>query len=120
MTSPNGSEMRPFEGRDHHLSSFLRLPIIFDTSFLLLHLGCGAICSEFFLRCLVRRLTISCLGCGQQWLVSNTFSLYEQQTVESCPCPCCGAYTLCCGEPQSEPRDSRHSARTGRSAVARR
>ena len=43
-------------------------------------------------------LTITCASCGQGWLVANTFSVYEQQAVESCPCPHCGAYTLCCQE----------------------
>jgi hypothetical protein len=33
-------------------------------------------------------------------MVANNFSLYEQQAVESCPCPRCGAYTLCCHEPR--------------------
>jgi hypothetical protein len=40
------------------------------------------------------------MSCGQKWLVSNNFSIYEQQAVESCPCPRCAAYTLCCHEPR--------------------
>jgi hypothetical protein len=47
----------------------------------------------------VVRLTITCVSCGQAWTVANTFSIYEQQAVESCPCPHCGAYTLCCHDP---------------------
>src|SRR5258708_12999129 len=50
-------------------------------------------------RWFVSRLTIECASCGQSWMVSRTFSLYEQQAVESCPCPRCSAYTLCCHEP---------------------
>ena len=44
--------------------------------------------------------TIACMSCGQQWQVANAFSVYEQQTVESCPCPHCGAYTLSVHKPE--------------------
>lgn len=60
------------------------------------------------------------MGCGQRWLVANTFSLYEQQTIESCPCPHCGAYTLCCQE--SEDRlvaEKGPSVRSGRRSAVR-
>ncbi|HEY7156030.1 MAG TPA: hypothetical protein VH575_18850 [Gemmataceae bacterium] len=53
------------------------------------------------------RLTIKCASCGREWLAAAPFSLYEQQAVESCPCPHCGAYTLCCREP-SEPALAPH------------
>jgi len=56
----------------------------------------------------VSRLTISCVSCGQSWAVVTTFSLYEQQAVESCPCPACGAYTLCCHDPAEA--DAEHEA----------
>ena len=46
----------------------------------------------------MERLTISCASCGQAWAAAVPFSVYEQQAVESCPCPHCGAYTLCCQE----------------------
>jgi hypothetical protein len=46
----------------------------------------------------VDRLTIKCASCGHEWLTAAPFSLYEQQAVESCPCPHCAAYTLCCQE----------------------
>jgi hypothetical protein len=52
-----------------------------------------------FLRCIVGRLTIKCASCGHEWMTAAAISLYEQQAVESCPCPHCGAYTLCCQEP---------------------
>ncbi|HEV3263124.1 MAG TPA: hypothetical protein VG013_40190 [Gemmataceae bacterium] len=42
---------------------------------------------------------ISCDSCGQVWAVASAFSLYEQLAIESCPCPQCGAYTLCLPEP---------------------
>jgi hypothetical protein len=51
----------------------------------------------------VIRLTIHCVSCGQRWTLAKTFTLYEQQSVESCPCPQCGAYTLCCEEPGEHP-----------------
>jgi hypothetical protein len=47
----------------------------------------------------VERLTISCGACGHDWQVATAFSLYEQQAVESSPCPGCGAYTLHLHEP---------------------
>jgi len=34
--------------------------------------------------------------------VRKAFNLYEQQSVESYPCPQCGAYTLCCDAPADE------------------
>ena len=49
--------------------------------------------------CIVDRLTIKCASCGHEWLAAAPFSFYEQQAVESCPCPHCAAYTLCCQEP---------------------
>src|SRR5690242_18477217 len=49
--------------------------------------------------CNVDRLTIKCASCGHEWLTTSPFSVYEQQAVESCPCPDCNAYTLCCHEP---------------------
>ena len=29
------------------------------------------------------RVTITCVGCGQKWLVATSFSVYEQQATES-------------------------------------
>jgi uncharacterized protein CbrC (UPF0167 family) len=68
----------------------------------------------------VVRLVITCVSCGQAWTVAHTFSIYEQQAVESCPCPHCGAYTLCChdaGDP--EVLDGSRRPRTARAAAAR-
>src|SRR5262249_5864525 len=53
-------------------------------------------------RCFVSRLSIHCASCNQTWSVTNKYSLYEQQAVESCPCPRCGAYTLCCQMPSEQ------------------
>jgi hypothetical protein len=47
----------------------------------------------------VNLLTISCDSCDHLWMVASPYSVYEQQAVESCPCPACGAYTLCCPDP---------------------
>src|SRR5205807_2317799 len=55
------------------------------------------------LGCPVTRLTISCDSCGRVWAVASAYSLYEQLAVESCPCPQCGAYTLCLPEPAAKP-----------------
>jgi hypothetical protein len=46
-------------------------------------------------------------------MVSNSFSIYEQQTIESCPCPRCGAYTLCCQEAEESPRVEKAGAVRG-------
>jgi hypothetical protein len=41
---------------------------------------------------------VQCLSCGKGWRVGRRLSFYEQQAVESRPCPSCAAYTLCCTE----------------------
>jgi hypothetical protein len=60
----------------------------------------------------VELLSIRCLSCGQGWTTSGALSVYEQQAQESCPCPFCAAYTLCCAE--ADPDDSRREAITAR------
>jgi hypothetical protein len=66
-------------------------------------------------------LTITCVSCGQAWTVAHTFSIYEQQAVESCPCPDCGAYTLCCHDPGDEDvLDGQRRGRTPRTAATTR
>jgi hypothetical protein len=44
----------------------------------------------------MERLTIVCDSCERLWSIACQFSLYEQQAMESRPCPHCGAYTLSC------------------------
>jgi hypothetical protein len=51
----------------------------------------------------VNGLPITCVSCGRAWAHAAALSVYEQQAVESCPCPQCGAYTLCWQEPDAEP-----------------
>ena len=46
------------------------------------------------------RLKITCLGCGQTWLIAKEFTIYEKQAIEGCACPRCEARTLCCSEPK--------------------
>jgi len=66
-------------------------------------------------------LTITCVSCGQAWTVSHTFSIYERQAVESCPCPDCGAYTLCCHDPsEHEVLEGPQRPRAGRAAATAR
>jgi hypothetical protein len=43
------------------------------------------------------------VSCGHAWTAAAAFSVYEQQAVEACPCPDCGAYTLCCHDPLAPP-----------------
>jgi hypothetical protein len=48
----------------------------------------------------VSPFTITCVSCGHAWTAPGGGSVYERQAVEACPCPDCGAYTLCCRDPQ--------------------
>jgi len=64
----------------------------------------------------VQSVTIHCRSCGGQWKAAMTASVYEKQAVESCPCPFCAAYTLCCVEPAEHPLAKRHRHRSHRSA----
>jgi hypothetical protein len=57
-------------------------------------LGLARIC--FFPKVLMERLTIACESCERLWTIACSLSLYEQQAMESRPCPHCGAYTLSC------------------------
>ena len=50
----------------------------------------------------MERLTISCECCERLWTVAARLSFYEQQSLESRPCPHCGAYTLACHDPDAE------------------
>jgi hypothetical protein len=50
----------------------------------------------------VELLSIRCLSCGKGWKTTSAYSVYEQQDQESCPCPFCAAYTLCCAKPDAE------------------
>src|SRR6266545_2526285 len=72
--------------------------------------------------CFVSPLLISCESCDRHWAVATPYSLYEQQTVESCPCPHCGAYTLSCPEPAEPPQrrgSRRHSSGDNHRATRR-
>jgi uncharacterized protein CbrC (UPF0167 family) len=43
---------------------------------------------------MLERATISCDACERLWTLGCALSIYEQQSLESRPCPHCGAYTL--------------------------
>jgi hypothetical protein len=47
---------------------------------------------------------ICCASCQRSWALGATLSIYAEQSIESCPCPHCGAYTLIC---QSAPAAGR-------------
>ena len=53
-------------------------------------------------RWVVETVSIRCVNCGGGWTTPTHFSVYEQQAQESCPCPFCGAYTLCCAEAEAD------------------
>jgi hypothetical protein len=65
----------------------------------------------------MERWTITCESCEGTWSLACSFSFYEQQTLESHPCPHCGAYTLTCGEPTGE-RARGHTMRTLRRGLS--
>jgi uncharacterized protein CbrC (UPF0167 family) len=48
----------------------------------------------------MERLTISCDSCERLWTLGCALSVYEQQSLETRPCPHCGAYTLAVHNPQ--------------------
>jgi hypothetical protein len=55
----------------------------------------------------VERCSITCESCERIWSVPRSFSVYEQQAIESRPCPHCAAYTLsCCPEPETDSDES--------------
>lgn len=39
-------------------------------------------------------LTIVCESCEHNWTANHAYSVYEQQALESRPCPHCGCCTL--------------------------
>lgn len=63
-------------------------------------------------------LTITCETCARHWAVATPYTVHEQQAVESCPCPDCGAYTLSCPDPD-EREQAKPQRRRWRRAVAR-
>jgi hypothetical protein len=47
----------------------------------------------------MRLLSIACDSCGRSWPRARADCVYERLTIATCPCPACGAYTLCLREP---------------------
>ncbi|MGL4420281.1 MAG: hypothetical protein ACRCZF_06435 [Gemmataceae bacterium] len=39
---------------------------------------------------------IHCEHCGQHWTMATAVSHYEQEAIETRPCPACHSYTLKC------------------------
>jgi hypothetical protein len=52
--------------------------------------------SFFYSGAIMEGLTIICNTCERLWPIARTLTIYEQQAMESRPCPRCGAYTLSC------------------------
>jgi hypothetical protein len=50
---------------------------------------------------LMERFIVFCETCERTWSTANAFTVYEQQSIESRPCPACWAYTLSCREPEA-------------------
>ncbi|MBY0456915.1 MAG: hypothetical protein K2V38_06230 [Gemmataceae bacterium] len=61
--------------------------------------------------------SVVCASCALSWKRAAEPSDYEQQALESRPCPGCGAYTLRCSRPQPHP--ARRSRRTDDAQVRR-
>ena len=67
----------------------------------------------------VGNYTVVCASCGLNWQRPGSLSAHEGQSVESRPCPTCGAYTLGCAETRPAARTARRSAdRAGSRAAA--
>lgn len=49
-------------------------------------------------------MIIMCESCEQQWTADHSYSMYEQEMLESRPCPECGACTLSLTRSQEHPR----------------
>jgi hypothetical protein len=64
----------------------------------------------------MRLLTLACDSCGQSWPGARADCVYERLNIATCPCPSCGAYTLCLREPQPPPRRRRTILANGESA----
>ncbi|WP_145241590.1 hypothetical protein [Urbifossiella limnaea] len=61
--------------------------------------------------------TVACASCGLRWQKPGSLSAYEGQSVESRPCPSCGAYTLGCAEVRPAARGRRSAERPRRAAA---
>jgi hypothetical protein len=59
----------------------------------------------------MERLTISCDSCERLWTLGCALSIYEQQSLETRPCPHCGAYTLTVHDPAEMIRADKKRAR---------
>ncbi|MBY0228972.1 MAG: hypothetical protein K2W96_06820 [Gemmataceae bacterium] len=57
----------------------------------------------------MERLEVRCLECERGWSLPAGFTVYEQQSMESCPCPYCGACVLSVAEPD----EARHARAEG-------
>ncbi|HEY1376454.1 MAG TPA: hypothetical protein VGF55_06650 [Gemmataceae bacterium] len=63
----------------------------------------------------MRLLTIACDSCGRSWPAARADCVYERLAVATCPCPACGAYTLCLRDPPRPDRRRRTTLATGES-----
>ncbi|HYH69562.1 MAG TPA: hypothetical protein VD866_33005, partial [Urbifossiella sp.] len=65
----------------------------------------------------VGNFTVACASCGLRWQRPGSLSTHEGQSVESRPCPSCGAYTLGCAEVRPAARGGRRTAERPRRAA---
>ncbi len=63
-------------------------------------------------------MQVVCLGCGHTLERTGSFSLYEQQAVESSPCPACSRLTLSLREPCGDRRQELSRRRRERTTAA--
>jgi hypothetical protein len=61
----------------------------------------------------MRLLTLACDSCGRAWPAARADCVYERLSVATCPCPGCGAYTLCLREPRRPSGRRRTTGATG-------
>jgi len=62
--------------------------------------------------------TVTCHSCADSWRLAGHWSAYEQEAVESRPCPHCDAYTLSSPDPTTAPAPRRRAPRVGRQTLA--
>ena len=64
----------------------------------------------------MRLLSIACDSCGRAWPGARADCVYERLAISTCPCPACGAYTLCLREPRRPAGKRRTTLANGESA----
>ncbi len=57
------------------------------------------------------RCVVECQSCDMEWPRAILISIYERESIESRPCPRCGACTLCCRLIEAHAKNEPHLRR---------